>query len=71
MVVKPYPSVICCLKCQRQDIFAPDRDVIPFFPRCKKCGGQMKIVRSANLLENQVIQFQKKVAKLFNKRKPF
>ena len=59
MVVKPHTSVIYCLKCQRQDIFAPDRDVIPFFPRCKKCGGEMKIVRSVNMLENQVIQFQK------------
>lgn len=69
--MKPKPSIIECSTCHTKEFFAPDRDIIPFFPRCKKCGGEMKIVRSANLLENQVVQFQKKVAKLFNKRKPF
>lgn len=71
MVMKPKPSIIECSSCHTKEFFAPDRDVIPFFPRCKNCGGEMKIVRSANLLENQVIQLRKTVEKFFNKRKPF
>lgn len=42
MAWKPKPMKVQCPQCKATDIFAPSRDVIAFFPRCKTCGVKMK-----------------------------
>ena len=50
MAWKPKPMKIQCSQCKATDIFAPSRDVIAFFPGCKKCGVEMVVVGQVDLL---------------------
>ncbi|WP_087548397.1 hypothetical protein [Acinetobacter sp. WCHA39] len=51
MAWKPKPMKVQCPQCKATDIFAPSRDVIAFFPRCKTCGVEMVNVGQASVVD--------------------
>ena len=51
MAWKPKPMKIQCPQCKKIGIFAPKSDVILGFPRCVKCGMEMKVVGKVTLLD--------------------
>ncbi len=40
-----------CPVCQTIGIFAPQRDVIAFFPKCNKCGAEMVVIGKASVVD--------------------
>ena len=47
-MIKPQPMKVQCPKCLATTIISPKSDAV-FVPRCKKCGGEMRVVGSVGL----------------------
>ena len=52
-MIKPQPMKVQCPKCLATTIISPKSDAI-FVPRCKKCGAEMEVVGTVNLVESVI-----------------